>query len=63
MKAHVICCNDGIEFVVIGTEERANKKLMEIKKTSRFKGEQYFWHLHEVDWEMELEKEGRDDLF
>ena len=59
MKAHVICCNDSVQHVVIGSEEQAEKKRKELKK-SYFKrnkhnfnsAEEYalqcFWHIHTV---------------
>jgi len=31
MQAHVICCNDSVEHVVIGTEAQAQTKLEELR--------------------------------
>lgn len=57
--AYVICCNDSVEFVVIGSEEEAEKKLLVLKEEDRQKvcnrdikedyNRCYYWHIHEVN--------------
>lgn len=37
--AHVICCNDSVEHVFLGTEEKAKEKLEELAKAHFAK-----WH-------------------
>lgn len=61
MKAHVICVNDGIEFVVLGEEEDAQKKLEALRdayydrhvKPAGVSLEdyrhRYYWHIHTVE--------------
>ncbi len=59
MKAHVICCNDGIEFVVIDDKEKAKEKLAELRdayyERNKFAFEnqeayksQCYWHIYTV---------------
>lgn len=63
MKVYVICCNDSVEFAVIGNEERAKIKLRELDKAyyenNKWNFEDFaeylvrcYWHIHEVDGEM-----------
>ena len=62
-KAFVICCNDAIEFVVIGSYDLAENKMKELKQqhyTQNFEYDRsisfeqyqkiYYWHIHEVDY-------------
>lgn len=62
MKVHVICCNDGVRYAVVGDEARAEAKMAELKAAyyERNKGcfsdeVEYnlrcFWHIHTVDCE------------
>ncbi len=62
MKAHVICCNDSVKFVVIGDEADAEHKLEELASEEFEKQAdddmtyaEYrvirFWHIHTVDAE------------
>ena len=32
MLAHVICCNDGVEYVVLDDSNRAYEKMLELKE-------------------------------
>ena len=62
-KAHVICCNDSIEYVVLDNEEQALIKLEEIargkyEKFYKWEFEDYeeyrkrlYWHLHTVKYD------------
>lgn len=61
-KAHVICCNDSIELVVIDNVELADRRLKELRdayyERSRWNWqnrEHYecvcYWHIHVVDAE------------
>lgn len=58
--AHVICMNDGVEHVVIGTEDQAKAKMSELKAAywarchwnfnndaSKYET-QCYWHIHTV---------------
>lgn len=56
MEAHVICCNDSVEYVFVGTKEAAHKKVEEVMQqfnkrftdnTGNSKSVQY-WHIHTV---------------
>ena len=60
MKAHVICMNDSVEFVVIDDEAKAEEVKEELAKSyyerqpwrwSSYEEYQHlcFWHLHTVD--------------
>lgn len=60
MQVHVICCNDSVEFAVIGDEEKAKDKMDELRESyfernkGSFKdGAEYkircYWHVHTVD--------------
>ena len=60
MKAHVICCNDSVEFVVVGSSMDAEDKMDVLSAQHRAKyfdnyyvTEEYkdihFWHIHTVD--------------
>ena len=64
MIVHVICCNDSVEYAVVGVFEKAEEKMWELsaadfEKRSRdwsFKSrEDYlnrmYWHIHSVDGE------------
>jgi len=70
MEVHVICCNDSVEFAVIGDIEKANSKMAELKATyyERNKGNfrdenaygiHFYWHIHTVNGEMDLSHEAR----
>jgi hypothetical protein len=60
---HVICCNDSVEFAVIGSLERAERKKEELARKDfggspsfdedyeRYK-KRLFWHIHTVVGEM-----------
>lgn len=56
MKAHVICCNDAVQHVVIGDEEAARIKLHELRRIDFAKNvpgamtekeymDRMYWHL------------------
>lgn len=60
MIAHAICCNDNVEFVVLGEEWAAFEKLEDLRadyyernKTSFGTWRDYqlrcYWHIHTVD--------------
>lgn len=61
---HVICCNDCVEFVVVGSEQAAEKKLEELaaahyQRVGRWQyadvtqyRQVYYWHVHTVDGEL-----------
>ena len=60
MEAHVICCNDSVEYVVIDNEQKAIWKMAELKadyfernkwtfKTEKEYGQRCYWHIHTVD--------------
>jgi hypothetical protein len=58
--AHVICCNDSVEHVVIGTEEQAQAKLEELAKehfdrfggnTGEYDDHSLYRHLGETPYE------------
>jgi hypothetical protein len=62
MLCYVICCNDGIEYVVMNDEDRAQEILIEMEKSfyvgnmHRFNNwdtyrKQIFWHIHTVNGE------------
>lgn len=61
MKAHVICCNDSVRYVIIGDESKAENKLEELyinhrdSYTSDYNRHLYddshFWHIHTVEAE------------
>lgn len=63
MKAHVICCNDSIEYVVLDDEPLAIGKMLELKNAYfernkwAFNGDQEaynrrcYWHIHTVGYE------------
>lgn len=62
MKAHVICMNDKVEYVIAGNVAASYKKMEKLKceyykkNTHRFDGpEEYdntcFWHIHTVPME------------
>lgn len=67
IQAHVICCNDSVEYVFIGTEQHAQDKCNEMRdetyKTQyvTYSGNSdyedyccnHFWHIHSVDYEQE----------
>lgn len=42
MKAHVICCNDSVEFVVLYDEEKAKAKLEQLARND-FNRQPYGW--------------------
>jgi len=57
--AHVICCNDSVEFVVIDNEVAAKDKIQELAEENyvrnrwNFKSYEeyrkiYYWHIHSV---------------
>ncbi len=61
-QAHVICMNDGLEYVVIGSFKEASKRLYKMQKAYYNKNKQggrwdsfesycnmIFWHIHTVD--------------
>lgn len=59
MDAHVICCNDSVEFVVLNDEAKAKTKLEELRTDYyarhkwHFKNEaeyriRCYWHIHTV---------------
>lgn len=62
MAAHVICCNDSVEYVFNGAEEDAMKKLEELSRLDwerRYRGiaeyrnfadyrRTLYWHIHTV---------------
>lgn len=63
MEVHVICCNDSVEYAVIGNEDLALKKLEELKakyfernRWSFRSEEEYsircYWHIHTVSGEV-----------
>lgn len=64
VKAHVICCNDAVEFVYIGEIRDARAKMQELKKIDRgiergrgrLSSEAYEnifrWRIHTVDAEI-----------
>jgi hypothetical protein len=61
VKAHVICVNDSVEYVVIDSEFKAQAKLLELKEgyfehnrwlvgQNRDEYEaRFYWHIHTVD--------------
>jgi len=60
MEVHVICCNDSVEFAVIGDQEKAKEKMAELSaahfkknKWSFRDNDEYrircYWHIHTVD--------------
>lgn len=61
IQAHVICCNDFVEYVFIGTKSGAQEKCKEMRDAAN---EQYgddanycpsqHWHIHTVDYEQEM---------
>lgn len=66
MKAHVICYNDGIEYVVIGSEEKALNIMSKLRAENynrnkwNFESEEeynntYYWHIHTVGADIEKE--------
>jgi hypothetical protein len=54
-EAYVICNNDSIEFVVIGSEAGAIAKLKEMeadyKKRNSHNTNMAYWHIHTVTYE------------
>ena len=55
MKAHVICCNDSVEHVVIGDESFANE-LMDQLKLASYNSDRYkYWHIHTVNLTVQSE--------
>lgn len=64
MEAHVICCNDGVEYVVVGNKEKAESKMAELSAAYfdlnrwHFGNDQAYkvrcyWHIHTVGCESE----------
>lgn len=58
MKAHVICCNDGLYCVVIDDVKKARRKMNMLKRAAkkayhgRFDYEDTaYWHIHTLDAE------------
>lgn len=64
MEVHVICCNDSIEYAIIGDIDKANKKMEELKQADwerlkfnlQFKDFKHYssicyWHIHTVKGE------------
>ena len=63
MNAHVICCNDSIEYVVLDDEPLAIGKMLELKNAYfernkwAFNDDQEayirccYWHIHTVNYE------------
>jgi hypothetical protein len=62
MQAHIVCCNDSTEFVVLGGEKKANDKLKSLRKEHYEKNkwsfpdfkeykQRCYWHLHDVEAE------------
>ncbi len=62
MQVHVICCNDSVEFAVVADDEKAKKKMGELRalhferNKGAFKDEKEYlarcyWHIHTVDGE------------
>lgn len=60
MKVHVICCNDAVEYAVVGDETKAVDKMAELRAEHiernrwNFRDEEEyklccFWHIHTVD--------------
>lgn len=68
VEVHVICCNDSIEYAVIGDEERAEEKLNELR-TEYFEKNKWnfrdaneyrtrcYWHIHTVKGETAMKEE------
>ena len=57
-KAHVICCNDSVEFVVVGSEHEAELEKLALRdnhfrrydiKNRTDYDNRYYWHIHTVD--------------
>lgn len=59
MQVHVICCNDSLEFAVIGDKEQAKEKMAELSESyfdsnkGIFKDKaeykiNYYWHIRTV---------------
>lgn len=60
MNAHVICCNNRIEHVVMGSESSAQTKLEALQEKHRKENaglsqysydSAYYWHIHSVEGE------------
>lgn len=63
MNGYIICNNDSTEFIVIGTEQEAKTKLVELKSAAHqrcrrdygvLQGdvmfERHYWHIHDCDF-------------
>lgn len=63
--AHIICCNDSMELVVLDNEEQAQVKLNELAdqhydKAAMLNGQRfasrnyynsiYYWHIHDIEY-------------
>lgn len=68
IKAHVVCYNDSVEHVVIGSEHFAKGKMHQLRDADFYKrvacadpdvknyNAIYYWHLHTVDWTASVKK-------
>lgn len=64
MKAHVICNNDAIYHVVIGTIEEAENKLLKLKTEcyERNAIDGSYWHIHTVDCNLPGQNKAVSDI-
>ena len=61
MKVHVICCDDGVKYAVVDDEDKAKKKMEELKAKNQaafltlygYTPDPYvsYWHIHTVEGE------------